>query len=554
MAIETTNANSSSSTNPNTNTNPSIDPSDPLYLHPSNTPGTVSVSVPFARIGYGEWKEERYGVANTSQYFSLQRAINSTTQGSSDVETYFTRLKGLRDDLGTCSLGRPCTCGAMHEFFQGQNLVQFLSGLNDIYSTVRSNILMMNPVTIVGQAYAMLIRDEKQREIQHESPGSSSFHVGSSSSSPFNGFSPGSSSFHIGSSSSNPFSGLLPGSSFHVGSNSSSASPDFKFTRNRKSTACAQIDSPEQPTGPNMHSDDNPHGFSREQYAHILNLFQQIQPPSHASNPTSANNPTFAGLVHSTIFNGPSLKRPLEIGKVEHGLYILHLPHVPTSASVPSITVASTTDCFSIPTISADVCSIDFTTDSSSIFHIDDSTLRTDNAFELGSSSSHATYLASLGIQHQTTYSHTPQQNGAVDRKCKHILETARALLFQSKLPIKYWGECILTATYLVNRFPSSSLSNKSPYEVLHGVSPTYHHLRSFGCLAYATVPILHRDKFQSRVIPSIFIIYQFGKWATNYLICIPNPFSIPEMCPLLNTCFLQPPPPLLSFLSLSFH
>lgn len=47
--------------------------------------------------------EERYGVANTSQYYSLQRAINSTTQGFLDIASYFTKLKGLWDELGTYS-------------------------------------------------------------------------------------------------------------------------------------------------------------------------------------------------------------------------------------------------------------------------------------------------------------------------------------------------------------------------------------------------------------------------------------------------------------------
>jgi len=64
--------------------------------------------------------------------------------------------------------------------------------------------------------------------------------------------------------------------------------------------------------------------------------------------------------------------------------------------------------------------------------------IRPDNAFELGSGKTHSEFFQSLGIIHQTTCVSTPQQNGIVERKHKHLLETSRALLYQSHLPIHY--------------------------------------------------------------------------------------------------------------------
>ena len=94
------------------------------------------------------------------------------------------------------------------------------------------------------------------------------------------------------------------------------------------------------------------------------------------------------------------------------------------------------------------------------------------------------------GIIHLKSCPYTPQQNSVVERKHKYILETARPLLFQSKLPLKYLGECVLTVTHVINRLPSTKFKNKCPYELLYNKNPNYTKLRYFGCLCYPTVPI----------------------------------------------------------------
>lgn len=80
--------------------------------------------------------------------------------------------------------------------------------------------------------------------------------------------------------------------------------------------------------------------------------------------------------------------------------------------------------------------------------------LRSDDDTEFANTQCHD-FFSKLGIIHQTSCAYTPQQNGIVERKHKHILQIARSLMFQSKVPKQFWDESILTAAYLINRMPT---------------------------------------------------------------------------------------------------
>ena len=95
--------------------------------------------------------------------------------------------------------------------------------------------------------------------------------------------------------------------------------------------------------------------------------------------------------------------------------------------------------------------------------------------------------------------------------KHQHLLNVARALFFQSKVPIQFWGECLQTATFLINLLPSPVLKFKSPYKLVFHKAPDYHSLKVFGCLCFASSLPSHRNKFFARAIPSIFMGYPVG-------------------------------------------
>ncbi|KAG8480419.1 hypothetical protein CXB51_025096 [Gossypium anomalum] len=109
--------------------------------------------------------------------------------------------------------------------------------------------------------------------------------------------------------------------------------------------------------------------------------------------------------------------------------------------------------------------------------------LRTDNGAEY-LSERFKRLCEQAGIQHQLTTVYTPQQNGVCERKNRTVMDMARCLLFQSKLPNSFWAEAVNSSVYLLNKLPTHAVKDKTPFEAWHGLKPTVSHLkRSVPCI-----------------------------------------------------------------------
>jgi hypothetical protein len=76
-------------------------------------------------------------------------------------------------------------------------------------------------------------------------------------------------------------------------------------------------------------------------------------------------------------------------------------------------------------------------------------------------------FFRRTGISHHVSCPHAHQQNGSVERKHRHIVEVGLSLLAQASMPLKFWDEAFLAATFLINRIPSKVIANSTPLERL---------------------------------------------------------------------------------------
>jgi len=69
------------------------------------------------------------------------------------------------------------------------------------------------------------------------------------------------------------------------------------------------------------------------------------------------------------------------------------------------------------------------------------------------------------GIQRQLTIPRTSQQNDIAERRNRTLLDTVRSMMAHANLPISFWGDALLTTTYILNRVPNKSVI-ATPYEL----------------------------------------------------------------------------------------
>ena len=104
-------------------------------------------------------------------------------------------------------------------------------------------------------------------------------------------------------------------------------------------------------------------------------------------------------------------------------------------------------------------------------------------------------FFQKIGIVHHVSCPHAHQQNGSAERKHRHIVEVGLSLLAQASMPLKFWDEAFLAATYLINRTPSRVIDFSTPLYRLFHDKPNYSFLRVFGCACWPNLRPYNKHK-----------------------------------------------------------
>nr|GEW19396.1 ribonuclease H-like domain-containing protein [Tanacetum cinerariifolium] len=114
----------------------------------------------------------------------------------------------------------------------------------------------------------------------------------------------------------------------------------------------------------------------------------------------------------------------------------------------------------------------------------------------------------------QNSVARTPQQNGVAERRNGTLIEAAKTMLADSKLPTTFWAEGVNTACYVKNRVLVVKPYNKTSYELFHGRTSSLTFMKPFRCLVTIPNTLDHLGKFDGKADEGFFVGYSMNSKA----------------------------------------
>nr|GEY80033.1 hypothetical protein [Tanacetum cinerariifolium] len=143
--------------------------------------------------------------------------------------------------------------------------------------------------------------------------------------------------------------------------------------------------------------------------------------------------------------------------------------------------------------------------------------IRSDNGTELKINDLNQ-FCGMKGIKREFSVSRTPQQNGIAKRKNRTLIEAARTMLADLLLPIPFWAKAVNTACYVQNRVLVTKPQIKTPYELLHGRTPSIVFMRPFGYPVTILNILDSLGKFDGKVDEGYLVRYSVSSSGPTWL------------------------------------
>ncbi|GJT65638.1 ribonuclease H-like domain-containing protein, partial [Tanacetum coccineum] len=118
----------------------------------------------------------------------------------------------------------------------------------------------------------------------------------------------------------------------------------------------------------------------------------------------------------------------------------------------------------------------------------------------------HSCVASQKGKQHKASCK--DKLNGVAERRNRTLIEAARTMLVDSKLPTTFWAEAVNTACYVLNRVLVIKPHNKTPYELIRGRTPLIDFMKPFGCPVTILNTRDHLGKFDGKADEGFFVGY----------------------------------------------
>lgn len=112
----------------------------------------------------------RYGNADSFRMSDLQEEFYAIKQNNHSVTEYYTKLKGVWEELQVLRSVPSCTCHKctcnlnvhINKFVENDCVIKFLKGLNEEFEAVKSQILLTSPLPDLKTAFAMAVKLERK--------------------------------------------------------------------------------------------------------------------------------------------------------------------------------------------------------------------------------------------------------------------------------------------------------------------------------------------------------------------------------------------------------